>query len=187
MSTPSPSPDAGRLKFRKLRIAWSVCCGLVCVLLIVLWVRSYWCVEIYSGQISANRFVGIGILPGAIGGSIDDGGISYRETLPTDKWLESTERTLSQVAVNQKRLKQTNPQKLKQLRPPLPLPSRIWGVAVFRTGQIFVPFWFLFLLATTSAALPWVKWSNRFSLRTLLIVTTLVAVVLGLIAWAAKS
>src|SRR6478735_2894696 len=30
----------GGMRFRKLRIAWSVGCGLVCVLLIVLWARS---------------------------------------------------------------------------------------------------------------------------------------------------
>src|SRR3954465_12938116 len=29
------------MRFRKLRIAWSVFWGVVCVLLIVLWVRSY--------------------------------------------------------------------------------------------------------------------------------------------------
>jgi hypothetical protein len=174
------------MRFRKLRIAWSVACGIACVLLIVLWVRSYWWVEIYCGQISAKRFLGIGILPGAIGGSIDDVGISRRDTLPTDKWLESTERILSQVAINQKRIKQSNPQKLKQLRPPPPLPSRIWGVFLFRTGQVFVPFWFLSLLTATSATLPWVKWAKRFSLRALLIATTLVAVVLGLAFYATR-
>ena len=30
------------MRFRKLRIAWSVACGIACVLLIVLWVRSHW-------------------------------------------------------------------------------------------------------------------------------------------------
>ena len=30
------------MRFRKLRIAWSVVWGLACVLLIALWVRSYW-------------------------------------------------------------------------------------------------------------------------------------------------
>jgi hypothetical protein len=30
------------MKYRKLRIAWSVGCGVVCLLLVVLWVRSYW-------------------------------------------------------------------------------------------------------------------------------------------------
>src|SRR3954465_14849637 len=30
------------MKFRKLRITWSVTCGIACALLIALWVRSYW-------------------------------------------------------------------------------------------------------------------------------------------------
>src|SRR5262245_49963380 len=30
------------MRFRKLRIAWSVFWGVACLLLIVLWVRSYW-------------------------------------------------------------------------------------------------------------------------------------------------
>jgi hypothetical protein len=29
------------MRFRKLRIAWSVFCGVTCVLLIALWVQSY--------------------------------------------------------------------------------------------------------------------------------------------------
>jgi hypothetical protein len=39
------------------------------------------------------------------------------------------------------------------------------------------------LVSATPAALPWTRWSRRFTLRTLLIATTLVAVVLGLIVW----
>src|SRR5262245_21096640 len=45
MSTPSPSPDSGRMRFRKLRIAWSVVWGIACLLVIVLWVKSYWWVS----------------------------------------------------------------------------------------------------------------------------------------------
>jgi uncharacterized membrane protein YbhN (UPF0104 family) len=33
------------MRFRKLRIAFSATCLIVCVLLIVLWVRSYWIVD----------------------------------------------------------------------------------------------------------------------------------------------
>ena len=33
------------MKFRKLRIAFSATCLIACVLLIVLWVRSYWKVD----------------------------------------------------------------------------------------------------------------------------------------------
>jgi hypothetical protein len=37
------------------------------------------------------------------------------------------------------------------------------------------------LSIATLAIVPWIKWSQRFSLRTLLFATTLVAVVLGLV------
>ena len=30
------------MRFRTLRIAWSILCGFVCVLLIAVWVRSFW-------------------------------------------------------------------------------------------------------------------------------------------------
>ena len=40
-----PAPEAPRRRFRKLRIAWSVGWGVVAVLLVVLWVRSYWRVD----------------------------------------------------------------------------------------------------------------------------------------------
>jgi hypothetical protein len=34
------------MRFRKLRMAWSVAWGLACVLLIALWVRSYWYADV---------------------------------------------------------------------------------------------------------------------------------------------
>jgi hypothetical protein len=43
-----------------------------------------------------------------------------------------------------------------------------------------VPHWFALLLSMIFAAVPWIHWSRRYSLRTLLIATTLVAVGLGL-------
>jgi hypothetical protein len=45
--------------------------------------------------------------------------------------------------------------------------------------EITVPYWLLVLMSATPAIAPWVHW--RFTLRTLLIAMTLVAVVLGLI------
>lgn len=51
-----------------------------------------------------------------------------------------------------------------------------WGTHIYIT-----PHWFYFLVAITAAALPWTH--SRFSLRTLLLVTTLVALALGLIVW----
>jgi hypothetical protein len=43
------------------------------------------------------------------------------------------------------------------------------------------------LVVAGLAGVPWTWWTNRFSLRTLLIATTLVAVGMGLIVWAARS
>ena len=46
-----------------------------------------------------------------------------------------------------------------------------------------VPYWFLVFLSGTIAAILWKKREKRFSLRRLFIVTTFLAVVLGMIAW----
>src|SRR5262245_14720252 len=44
------------MRFRKLRIAWSVVWGLLAVLLIVLWVRSYWWRDIVEKLTASQRF-----------------------------------------------------------------------------------------------------------------------------------
>ena len=56
--------------------------------------------------------------------------------------------------------------------------SALWLVVAIST-----PHWFVTLLFALFAAIPWIRRKWRFSLRTLFIVTTLVAVMLGLIAW----
>jgi hypothetical protein len=65
-----------------------------------------------------------------------------------------------------------------------PMPSTI-GFRWKRTTNellVSIPYWFLIAMSAIGAAAPRaVPWSSRFSLRTLLTVTTLVAIVLGLI------
>jgi hypothetical protein len=48
------------------------------------------------------------------------------------------------------------------------------------SSQFGIPYWLLVLLTARIATVPWLKW--RFSLRTLLIAVTLLAVLLGLAA-----
>jgi hypothetical protein len=84
------------MKFRKLRIAWSVACGILCLLLIVLWVRSYWSSDLYL-------------------------------------------------------------------------------------------YWFAIFMIAALAAVPWFEWSPRFSIRTLLFGTTLVAVMMWIAVYAARK
>jgi hypothetical protein len=47
--------------------------------------------------------------------------------------------------------------------------------------QLTIPMWLATLGSVTIAAISWIPWSKRFSVRTLLIATTLVAVGLGVI------
>jgi hypothetical protein len=49
------------------------------------------------------------------------------------------------------------------------------------------PDWFAILFCAILGGTTWIRWPKRFSLRTLLIATTLVAVVLGLIVWATRQ
>ena len=53
-----------------------------------------------------------------------------------------------------------------------------------QSTSLFVPYWCPALLAATGAFLPYAR--IRFSLRTMLIATTLIALVLGLTAWVGR-
>src|SRR3954468_13380870 len=44
-----------------------------------------------------------------------------------------------------------------------------------------IPYWYLLLLSPAAIATPWMRW--RFSIRTLLLATTVIAVALGLGVW----
>ena len=53
------------------------------------------------------------------------------------------------------------------------------------SGMIGGPHWLMIVLAVVAAPVPWLL-SNRFSLRTMLIATTAVAVVLGVAVYVSK-
>jgi hypothetical protein len=147
------------MRFRKLRIAFSVTCGIACVLLIVLWVRSYFYVEQVLCTIDGH-FLFVVSLPGVFGVNIlpeefVEPWIVYR--LPAKEWLTSGHAAFL---------------------------GRLCGG--FYIGNIdgpivMAPYWLWCLIPATLAVAPWIHRFKRFSLRTLLIATTLVAVVLGLI------
>jgi hypothetical protein len=134
------------MRFRKLRIAWSVGWGIGCLLLIVLWVRSYWCADTIAyknfGIVSNRAMFYFGQ---------DDGAAT------ADPYMSSDPSDPNDIGWNSE--------------PP---------------GQFFVsaPHWLLALTCVALAAGPSMRW--RFSLRTLLIATTIVAVVLGAVIWAVR-
>jgi hypothetical protein len=147
------------MKFRKLRISWSVGCAIACVLLIVLWVRSYRWNNQLSIPLSDTQVVG----PNSFSGRISFGVC----TAPEAKFMWPAGLKSERITDN------------------TPIPGftygRITGIPIRTVDFVQVPYWFVFLLAAAVGAAPWISVSKRFSLRTLLIATTLVAVVLGLI------
>jgi hypothetical protein len=149
------------MKHRKLRIAWSVAWGLAIVLMIALWVRSYWRLD----RVQLN-------LPGTRGGLISSRGGRLRFTLAENisghfAYLSTKISTLS---VN-------------------PLATTRFGFAfesstLAARTDVIIPDWIVVTAGAVFAMIPWLR--SRFSLRSLLIATTLTAVGLGLIVWAAR-
>jgi hypothetical protein len=150
------------MRFRKLRIAWSVTCGVVAVLLIVLWVRSYRYIDSIHVQCANKRVVLFESFAGRVGVADLEFNLGQRI------WMTHTEipdwksyRGWKEIVVG-------------GLRP--------HGNHV----SLVAPHWCVLLMVAACALLPWygtLAGTRRFSLRTLLIATTLVAVVLGLIVW----
>jgi hypothetical protein len=137
----------------------------MCVLLIALWVRSQWWVDGYVGPITANWSFEVGSIPGACALAV----ISSSEVPTWTNFHQSTDEWWGAS---------------KRLRP---YSSKVWGLFSNEVGYVTIPFWFLVLLFATFAAIPWFPWCRRFSLRTLLIMMTLVAVALGVAMYYANK
>ena len=151
------------MNYRKLRIAWSVGCGILCVLLIVLWVRSYNRGDILQAPVSTTRGIGFTSLRGWVKFS------SFRTT-GNGSWRMSSQHA---------------DEAMRPYGEFFEAQQNHWkfGTHMLKgTYAIMMPHWFI-LLTAPLAGVPWINRSKRFSLRTLLIATTLVAVVLGLIVW----
>jgi hypothetical protein len=152
------------MKFRKLRIAWSVGWGILAVLLIVLWVRSYWWEDYlhinradWSFYIAAQR----GELMLFFGPPVDK----------VSMWIDYGNQEVEHYYRNFDSL----------------LMLGFWfGVEELFPGtySIYLPLAFIVPVFSMLTIAPWINW--RFTLRTLLIATTLVAVLLGLIGYAAR-
>ena len=150
------------MRFRKLRIAWSVFWGIACLLLIGLWVRSYW---IAHGLLYTRSTTIVSIFTSAGIAGVNYTSFPDGTRIPTEPGFEWHSNA--------------------------PVPDPNMKPFMWVRGQygllIRVPVWCCESILILVAALPWLRWSDRYSLRTLLIATTLVAVVLGLAVWASKK
>jgi hypothetical protein len=140
---------------RKLRIAVSVFFGLLTVALAVLWVRSFY----WHDRVRAPSFNSGGISVASMTGQI-------RIVRNVSLWNWSFETNLIPDGYAAKPWRQR------------------WGFGSnARSSVVVFPHESLIVVFALLTALPWASPTNRFSLRTLLIATTLVAAVLGLGVW----
>jgi hypothetical protein len=154
------------MRYRKLRITWSVFCGIACLLLCAMWARSFyetWWLEItirnafgmWCETGSGELFLSFDFARSAVAGNSE---------VP---WIEAGIMPLGQYMWN----------------------YMVLGFYIGKENEswlVRLPFWFAAIGGIALAIAPWTLRSNRFSLRTLLIATTLVAVVLGAIVWAVR-
>jgi hypothetical protein len=138
------------MKYRKLRIAWSVAWGIVAVLLVALWARSYW----WFDSFGAVPICGVSA-SGKLYLVKEMTTVTFGTTMP----LGNTRLRVWSVPIDQ---------------------MRVEKASYFAV----IPTWVLISVSMFAAVSAWLRW--RFTLRTLLIATTLVAVGLGLIVWLAS-
>jgi hypothetical protein len=152
-------------------------CGIACVLLIVLWVRSYWQMDHVYGYTSPTAIMHFGTIQGQL---------VYRryqnsggEGIPSN-WMPQSESVVEIARHFQSGI--PNDDEFYVYRH-----SSRFGFGWLRDG-FFMPLLLPALIASVFAVAPWlhqIPW--RFSLRTLLIATTLIAVLLGIIVWMTRA
>jgi hypothetical protein len=150
------------MKYLKLRTAWSVGWGVICVLLVALWVRSYWRYNaIFLSR--PNFVVQVRSLQGRLS-------VLVKPTTNSDKksWLVANRPPLGDS-------EHLWPGLGESLAPQYSFA----GFAIYRSPMLDIfagPYWLFVFVGGLATTLPWL----RFSLRTLLIVATVFAIGLGL-------
>jgi hypothetical protein len=156
-----------RTRFRKLRIVFSSVCTMVCLLLVALWVRSYWWHEVVTIRSFSGEAFEIAEWQGIVRFSlyeVNPPPVPRYVRTPIQQWLEHEDREWN----------------LMHKQHDVGIPNRHSGFGLRMTPwgwSVFAQHWFPVALFAILTASPW--W--RFSLRTLLIAMTLIAAVLGIL------
>jgi hypothetical protein len=149
---------------RRLRIAVSVFFALMAVVLCGLWVRSYSQYEML-------------VVP--VGSEVDYDITSDRGTVYLRRLTNVPNEWDWPYYVNYNEFVQGRDDRTV---------SESWDLDWDSDGNAWLttPYWFWVLATATVSILQWARTRMSFSLRTMLIATTLVAVVLGLAVWAGR-
>jgi hypothetical protein len=155
-----------RRYLRYLRIAFSATCLIAWVLVIALWVRSYWW---YDSIWHPEK----GWLPNGYTSTLGDLSVHWDSEPGGPRW-----RVYNQANENSWRREISDRSWIKY--------RFHWNI----TGgcdSIGCPHWFACSVLAAIATLLWIPWSRGFSLRTLIIATTVVCVALGLAVYAVRE
>jgi hypothetical protein len=152
------------MRYRKLRIAWSVFWGLAAVFLIVLCVRSYFIRD--TAWLPTSKI------------SVEMNSLCGRVVLvfPVDAYMLGNQFKTFHAKINRGDTSRFQNSIL-----------RIVVIRQLNLTEIGIPFWCLILACVALVAAPWLQYQRKFSLRTLVIFTTLVAVGLGLMVWVTRD
>ena len=150
---------------RYLRIAFSAACAIACLLLIALWVQSYSYYTQWAGKLSGTSL----FMASSTSGRFSFG---YHRDAGDDRvWL------INNFPID------NLPSGLNR---PRPNGSRFGVTWQRQHASVHSPYWIVVLVAGMLSIAPAIPWSGRFSLRTLLMGMTLVAVVLGAVIYGAR-
>lgn len=151
---------------RHFRSAWTIFFGVLCISLLVLWVRSYWHTDSLT-QVDNN-----GILKrmGTNSGILFLGWADFKAT-PTISPPDATDGWEYQEYDSE------------PMRGASPSWSCAWGST---EAIVALPAWFATLVSLALAVAPWMPWSKSYSLRTSFIATTAAAVSTWLFVWMAR-
>lgn len=153
-----------------MRIAWSVWWGIVAVLLIALWVRSYWCADCFGfsptlGIATANADI---IIVREISGQFIVNtvaqGYHNEPPQPTDEIMWSNNSALQKWTL-----------------------SCVREFDTFGIHMVGIRIYAIIIPVLAIGAFSWIPFRWHFGLRTLLVTTTLFAALLGLAVWAAAK
>jgi hypothetical protein len=160
--------DRPRL-IRGLRIAVSSVCGIVCLLLVVLWVRSYWREDFITAPGDGSQRV-----------ASEHGWLTIRWKDKRAGSNRSSEWSFVSISTEEREeLFKRNESRFRGRQGRYVRPT--FQFRIIDSGAVQFHYFLPTLVFAALTVIPWLPW--KFSLRALLIANTLVAVQMGLMVW----
>jgi hypothetical protein len=162
-----------------VRMAASAVCLALSGLLLVLWLRNFWLADVFWGPIPGQGDAVIVSVQGQMEVAV------YLPWAPLGPWTPpdtprvraSPQNTPTPWKRDSYSVTQTRASAILFPQTKVFRFRRLWNERGF---NMITPYWFLVSVTWLLAAVPWIRWSTRFSLRALMIATTVVAAVLGI-------